>query len=72
MRTPRHLILPAVLRVTTLTRSGVKLLISFPSVSGKSHTLWSNDTLSGPWTNTGLTAINGDGSAKQFTTPLSP
>ncbi len=59
----------SVLRVTTLTPSGGNLEISFPSVTGKTYTLWRSDTLTGSWMNTGLTAISGNGSVQQFTIP---
>ena len=53
--------------ITSVVSSGANLLISFPSVAGKSYTLWTSDTLIAAWTDTGLAAITGDGSVKTFT-----
>ena len=38
----------------------------FPTVAGKTYTLWQNDTPTTIWLNTGLSTISGDGSTKQF------
>jgi hypothetical protein len=38
-------------------------------VTGKTYLLQRSDTLTGAWTNTGLTTITGDGSVKSFTAP---
>ena len=59
-----------VFAITSIIRSGANVLISFPSVSGKSYTLWRSDTLApAAWTSTGLPAIPGDGTTKTFATP---
>ncbi len=54
-------------RITSALRSGGNLVISFPSVTGKTYTLWRSDSLSGSWTNSGQTPISGNGSVKTFT-----
>ena len=36
-------------------------------MSGHNYTLWRSDILSPSWTNTGLAAIAGNGTAKSFT-----
>lgn len=59
----------SVFRVTSLTRSGGNLIVSFPSVTGKTYTLWRSDTLGNDWVNTGLTPITGNGSVRQFSFP---
>jgi hypothetical protein len=59
----------SVFRITSAVKSGSNVVITFPTVSGKSYTLWQSDTLSGTWTNAGQTAITGDGSPKTFTAP---
>ena len=62
----------SVLRITTVVRSGGTLVISFPSVSGRTYTLWRSDSLTGAWTNTGLTTITGNGTVRQFTVSPAP
>ena len=62
----------SVFRVTTVVRSSGNLVISFPSVTGKTYTLWRSDNLTGAFTNTGLTAITGNGSVRQFTVSPAP
>ena len=50
----------------TATRSGGNLIITFPTVAGKTYTLWQSNTL-GSWTNTGQIALSGNGSPRTFT-----
>lgn len=54
---------------TEILREGNELLISFPTLSGRTYTLWQNNTLSGPWQSTGLPAISGNDAVQQFTVP---
>jgi hypothetical protein len=56
--------------IISIVLSGPNALISFPTITGKSYTLWHSDTLApAAWTDTGLTAILGDGTDKTFITP---
>jgi hypothetical protein len=56
--------------IISIVLSGPNALISFPTIAGKSYTLWHSDTLApAAWTDTGLTAILGDGTDKTFITP---
>ena len=52
-----------------ITRQGNLLIISFPSITGRTYTLWQNNTLTGPWQNTGLPAISGNNAVQQFSVP---
>ena len=52
-----------------ITQSNGTLLISFPTLTGRTYTLWQNSTLTGPWQNTGLPAISGNNAVQQFTIP---
>jgi len=45
------------------------MVISFPTVTGKTYNLWRSDDLITPFTDTGTPAITGDGSVKQFEAP---
>ena len=52
----------------TLTRAGANLLISFPSVSGRTYQLQTTSNVAtGGWTNTAHPTLTGDGSVKTFT-----
>lgn len=53
----------------TATRTGGNLVITFPTVSGKTYRLERSDTLAPVWVNTGLTPVSGNGSVQQFTVP---
>ena len=54
-----------------VTRNGANYGFNFTSVTGFTYTLWQSDTLgAGSWTNTGLSAIPGDGSVKTMTLPV--
>lgn len=56
--------------IISIVLSGTNALITFPTIAGKSYTLWYSDTLApASWINTGLTAIPGDGTDKTFITP---
>jgi N-acetylneuraminic acid mutarotase len=56
------------LRITSVVLEGGNILVSFPSVTGHSYTLWQSDTLSeGTWTDTGLPALSGTGATLTFT-----
>jgi hypothetical protein len=56
--------------IISIVLSGPNALISFPTITEKSYTLWRSDTLApASWSNTGLTAIPGDGTEKSFITP---
>ncbi len=57
-------------RITSALRNGANVVISFPSVSGKSYTLWRTDSLSSSWIDAGQTAISGNGTVKSFTIPV--
>ena len=59
----------SVFRSTSAVRSGGNLIITFPSVTGRTYTLWQSDVLSGAWTNTNQTPITGNGSPKSFSVP---
>lgn len=49
-------------------RSGGNLLISFPSVTGRSYRLLRSDTLApGSWVDSGLAVITGNGTTRTFT-----
>lgn len=52
-----------------ITQSNGQLLISFPTLTGRTYALWQNNTLTGPWQNTGLPAISGNDAVQQFTVP---
>jgi hypothetical protein len=53
-----------------LTKNGANLGFNFTSANGVTYTLWQSDTLAaGSWTNTGLPAVTGDGTAKTMTLP---
>ena len=55
-------------RITSAVLEGSDLLVSFPSVTGRSYTLWQSDTLAaGTWTDTGLSALPGTGATLTFT-----
>ena len=59
---------PASIFRATATRSGGNLVITFPSVTGKTYTLWQSGTLGlGSWSNSGQTALSGNGSTRTFT-----
>ena len=47
--------------------AGNNLLITFPTVSNRSYTLWTATTVTGVFTNTGLFALAGHGGARTFT-----
>ncbi len=56
-----------VFRITTVVLDSGNLLLGFPTLTGRSYTLWQSDTLEdGTWTDTGLSSIAGDGSSKVF------
>jgi hypothetical protein len=56
--------------IISIVLSGPNALISFPTITGKSYTLWRSDTLApASWTDSGLTAIPGDGTEKTFIIP---
>ena len=53
------------------TRSGGNVVISFPTVAGRTYTLWRSDNLTpGSWVDTGLPALAGNGSTRQFTVTI--
>ena len=52
-----------------LVPSGENMVISFPTVTGKTYNLWRSDDLITPFTDTGIPAIPSDGSVKQFSAP---
>jgi hypothetical protein len=61
---------PETFRITELFLSGGNLTLSFPTVSGRSYTLWRSDTLAaGSWTNTGIPSLAGTGTILTFTVP---
>ncbi|TAG30407.1 MAG: hypothetical protein EAZ36_03685, partial [Verrucomicrobia bacterium] len=62
----------SVLRITQIEPSGESFVITFPSVAGKSYTLWQNDTLLDTWNDTAQSAIVGNGSPQIFTVPAPP
>jgi len=55
------------LRISSVVRSGGNVTITFPTVAERSYTLSQNDTLSGVWTDTGQSALSGNGSNRTFT-----
>jgi hypothetical protein len=61
---------PGAFRITNVVLSGGDLTVSFPTVTGRSYSLWRSDTLAaGTWTNTGLPALAGTGTTLTFTVP---
>jgi len=57
-------------RITNVVLSGGNLTVSFPTVAGRTYTLWRSDTLAaGTWINTGLSALPGTGAALTFSVP---
>lgn len=57
----------------TIVPDGANALITFPTTTGLSYTLHHADTLPGPWTDTGLSPVAGNGSPRTFTiTPTNP
>ena len=55
-------------RITSAGFDGGALTIGFPSISGRSYTLWQSEALTiGSWTNTGLPALTGTGATLTFT-----
>jgi hypothetical protein len=61
---------PANFRITNAVLSGGNLVLSFPTATGWSYTLWRSDTLAaGSWINTGLPALAGNGTTLTFTLP---
>jgi hypothetical protein len=57
-------------RITAATFDGDNFVISFPSETGRSYTLWQSDTMTeGTWTDTGLPALTGTGGTLTFTYP---
>ena len=56
-------------RILSAVRSGGNVTITFPTVPGRSYTLWRSDVLTGPWTNTGLPPVAGNGSNQSFLLP---
>ncbi len=59
----------SVFRIASVQLSGGNLVIAFPTIAGKTYTLWRSDTLTDPWTNTGQPAITGNGAVRTFTVP---
>gem|GEM_PF-4663665 len=58
----------SVFRLSSVTRSGSNITISFPSILGGIYTLWYSDTLAaGSWISSGQPLIQGDDSIKSFT-----
>ena len=58
------------LRITNAVLDSGKLILSFPTVTGRTYTLWRSDNLtSDPWTDTGLAALTGTGATLTFTLP---
>ncbi len=57
----------SVFRITSASRSGGNLTVTFPTVTARTYTLWRADALTGPWTDTGLPAVAGTGIARTFT-----
>ena len=54
-------------RISNVVRSGGDLTFTFPTVTERNYTLWQNDTLNGTWTDTGQSAVSGNGSNRTFT-----
>jgi N-acetylneuraminic acid mutarotase len=55
-------------RITSAVLEGGNLLVSFPSVTGRSYTLWQSDSMNeGTWTDTGLPVQGGTGETLTFT-----
>ncbi len=61
----------SVLRISATTQSGGNLVFSAETVNLKSYQLQSSDNPGGPtWVNEGAPVTGGDGTVKDFTTPL--
>ncbi len=59
-----------VFRITGAVLENSDLLVSFPSVTGRSYKLWQSDTMiAGTWTDTGLPALTGSGGTLTFSLP---
>jgi hypothetical protein len=57
-----------VFRITGVILNDGKLSLNFPTLPGRSYTLWQSETLAaGSWTNSGLPAVNGTGAILTFT-----
>jgi hypothetical protein len=57
--------------ITDVVRDGGNLILNFPTMTGRTYSLWRSDTLtSGAWTNTGLLALAGTGTTQSFTIPV--
>ena len=56
-------------RILSSVRIGANMDITFPSLGGRRYTLWRADSPAGPWTNTGLTRVDGDGTNRTFSIP---
>ena len=57
-------------QISSAVLDGGDLLVSFPSLTGQSYTLWQSDTMAdGTWTDTGLPAVPGTGGPLTFTLP---
>lgn len=54
-------------RILSAVRSEENLLITFPTESGLTYTLWRSDSLTDSWTDTGLPFIVGDDTNQVFT-----
>ena len=62
----------SVLRITSITRSGANLEITFPTVSGRVYTLWQSNNLGSPgspWTSVQPSAISAVVGRMSFTIP---
>jgi hypothetical protein len=58
----------SVFRIINALRSGGNVIITFPTVVGRTYTLWRSDTLaSGSWVDSGAASLTGDGNIKAFT-----
>ena len=56
---------------TSVVRSGANLILTFPTLTGRTYTLWRSDTLAAStWINTGLPSIAGTGTTLTFTVPV--
>jgi len=57
-------------RVTSVVLDSGNLVVRFPTVTGRTYTLWRSETLAeGTWINTGLEPLAGTGAVLAFTIP---
>jgi hypothetical protein len=60
----------SIFRITSAVLDSGNLVLSFPTETGRTYTLWHSDNLAnGSWTDSGLPAVAGTGDTLTFTVP---